>query len=167
MQQRAESQDDYQAAGTQESSEGESSPAFLCFLITLYFTGYAFQYYIFNLYLTKLEGNKFVNAVIFGGAETLSVFLSGYLMSRLSDMTVFRIIFFAGVMSYSIFIFAPDLNTIMIYLANCVFVGSLGGWQNLGSLVSELRVPPQSLGSVNMIAQTAGVGLGSIVPFIS
>ena len=119
--------DDYQAARTQES-DGDGSPGFLCFLITLYFTGYAFQYYIFNLYLTKLEGNKFVNACIFGGAETLSVFLSGFLMTKLSDMTVFRIIFAAAVMSYSIFIFIPDANTIFIYLANCVFVGSLGGW---------------------------------------
>ena len=74
-------------------------------------------------------------------------------MEKLPDMTVFKIIFAAGVLRYSIFIFGPaDLNIAFIYTANCIFVGSLGGWQNLGSLVSELRVPPQSLGSINMIA---------------
>ena len=119
------------------------------------------------MYLTKLEGNKFVNAIIFGSAEALSVFFSGFLMNRLSDMTVFKIIFAAAVMSYSIFIFGNDLSTIFTYLANCVLVGSLGGWQNLGSVILDIRVPPQSIGSVNMIAQTTGVGLGAIVPFIS
>lgn len=135
--------------------------------MVLYFTGYAFQYYIFNLYLTKLSGNKFVNSAIFGGAESLSVIFSGMLMSRLSDMTVFRIIFLAGISSYAVFIFAPDVNIIVVYLANCFFVGSLGGWQNLGFLIAELRVPPQSLGSVNMISQTVGVGFGALVPFVS
>ena len=89
-------------------------------------------------------------------------------MTKLSDMTVFKIIFAVGALSYSIFIFGPaDLNIAFTYTANCIFVGSLGGMQNLGSLVSELRVPPQSLGSVNMIAYTAAVGIGAIVPFIS
>ena len=56
------------------------SPFFLCTLIALYFMGYGIQYYTFNLYLTKLAGNKFVNSAIFGTAETISVFLSGILM---------------------------------------------------------------------------------------
>ena len=133
----------------------------------LYFTGYSFQYYIFNLYLTKLGGNKFVNSAIFGGAETLAVLFSGVLMSLLSDMSVFRIIFIACMLSYFALIFFPDVNMIVVYLSNCIFVGSMGGWQNLGFLIAELRVPPQSLGSVNMIAQTVGVGFGVFVPFIS
>ena len=57
--------------------------------MSLYFMGYGIQFYTFNLYLTKLAGNKFVNSAIFGTAETLSVFLSGVLMQKLSDMTVF------------------------------------------------------------------------------
>ena len=96
--------------------------------MSIYFTGYSFQYYIFNLYLTRLSGNKFVNSAIFGGAEALSVFLSGVLMSLLSDISVFRIIFLASILSYAILIFAPNMNMIVIYLANCVFVGSMGGW---------------------------------------
>ena len=128
------------------------NPAILCLLITMYFMGYSIQYYIFNLFLTKLAGNKFINSIIFGSAETLSVFFSGFLMQALSDMAVFQIIFFSGMISYVFLIFFPDLSTVLIYLSNCVFVGSMGGWQNLGSLIAELRVPPGSLGSVNMIA---------------
>ena len=56
------------------------SPTLLCTLMSLYFMGYGIQFYTFNLYLTKLAGNKFVNSAIFGTAETLSVFLSGILM---------------------------------------------------------------------------------------
>ena len=37
----------------------------------------------------------------------------------------------------------------------------------MGSLISELRVPPARLGSVNMIAQTIGVGSGMLAPFIA
>ena len=37
----------------------------------------------------------------------------------------------------------------------------------MGSLIAELRVPPGSLGSVNMIAQTIAVGSGMLSPFIS
>ena len=122
---------------------------------------------MFNLYLTKLPGNKFVNSIIFGLAEALAVVCSGVLMNLLSDMKVFNIIMASGIFSYTIFIFFPDINAIMIYISNCLFVGSLGGMQNLGFLIAELRVPPQSLGSVNMISQTIGVGFGILVPFIS
>ena len=104
------------------------NPIILCLLITLYFIGYAIQYYIFNLFLTKLAGNKFINSCIFGSAETLSVFLSGFLMQALSDVAVFQIIFFSGMLSYVFLIFFPDLSTVLIYLSNCVFVGSMGGW---------------------------------------
>ena len=110
-----------------QASEG-TSPGMLCFLMTLYFTAYALQFYVFNLFLTKLPGNKFVNSCIFGSAEITSVFLSGWLMKRLSDMTVFKLIFVTGMLSYMIFIFFPDVHIGVIYLANSAFVGSMGGW---------------------------------------
>ena len=113
---------------------------------------YAFQYYSYNLFLTKLGGNKFINCIIFGGAEIIIVFIAGYIMSKLRDMTLFKIIFVTGALCYAFFIVNPDWNTIMIYMANCIFIGSLGAWANLAPLIAELRVPPQSLGSVNMIA---------------
>lgn len=97
---------------------------------------------MFNLYLTKLPGNKFVNSMMFGFAEAISVVFSGMLMTRLSDMAVYNVVITSGVLSYTIFIFFPDINIIMIYVANCLFVGGLGGHQNLGFLIAELRVPP-------------------------
>lgn len=57
----------------------------------------------------------------------MSVFLSGYLMKILPDMTVFYMIFFASTLSYILLIFMPDASPILIYLANCLFVSSMGG----------------------------------------
>ena len=89
------------------------------------------------------------------------------MMTRLADMCVLHILFTGCVFSYIFFIFFPDLSTVLIYVANCIFVGSMGGWQNLAFLIAELRVPPQSLGSVVMIGQTVGVGSSALVPFIA
>ena len=97
----------------------------------------------------------------------ISVSSIGILMQKMRDTTVFQLIFFSGMVSYFFFIFFPDLSPVIIYASNCLFVAHLGGWQNLGSLISELRVPPERLGSVNMIAQTIGVGSGMLAPFIA
>ena len=87
-------------------------------------------------------------------------------MQKMSDMSVFNCIFISGMISYIVFVFIPEANPILIYVMDCFFVGSLGGWQNLAFLIAELRVPPQSLGSVNMIAGTVMLGVASIVPFV-
>ena len=145
----------------------EKFPTFLCFLLTLLYTGYCFQYYLFALFLTRLTGNKFANSAIFGGAELISVLGSGWLMKKLPDMTVFHIISGVCMLSYMVLIFFPDASVALIYLSNCAFVGSMGGWQNIFFLIAELRVPPAHLGANNMISQTAGVGYGIIVPYIA
>ena len=76
---------------------------------------------------------------------------SGILMKRLKDTHVFYIVFACCMASYSIFIFVSEPSDILIYIANSVFVGSMGAWQNVGFLMAEYRVPPKSLGSSNMI----------------
>ena len=97
---------------------------------------------MFNLFLTKLPGNKFVNSMMFGFAEAISVVFSGVLMTMIADMAIYNIILVSGMISYVIFIVFPDINVIVIYIMNCLFVGGLGGHQNLGFLIAELRVPP-------------------------
>ena len=69
----------------------------------------------------------------------------------MKDTTVFYLVFVCCMASYSIFIFAQEPSDILIYIANSIFVGSMGAWQNVGFLMAELRVPPESLGSTNMI----------------
>ena len=88
-------------------------------------------------------------------------------MQLLSDMTVLVKLYVLSMIGYTIFICSPDANLALTYFANCVFVGSMGGWQNLTFLIAELRVPPQSLGAVNMIAGTVSIGSATLSPFIS
>ena len=130
-------------------------------------TGFTLPFYVFNLYLTQLPGNKFVNLVITGAVQAFFVSFSGYLMNRLADMIVLRIIFFASVFCYMFFIFFTGVPVPLIYISNCIFIGCMGAWGNLGPLIAELRVPPQRLGLVNMTAQTVSAAVGVLVPFVN
>ena len=66
--------------------------------------------------------------MIFGGAETVSVFASGVLMTLMKDTHVFFIVFVVCMASYSVFIFVNEPSDYLIYIANCFFVGSMGAW---------------------------------------
>ena len=93
-----------------------------------------------------------MNLTITGTVQAFFVSFSGYLMNRLADMTVLKIIFFASVFCYMFFICFPGVPVPLIYISNCIFIGCMGAWGNLGPLIAELRVPPQRLGLVNMTA---------------
>ena len=69
-----------------------------------------------------------MNSCIFGGAESISVFASGILMTLLKDTHVFYIVFVFCMASYGVFIFVADPSDILIYIANSLFVGSMGAW---------------------------------------
>lgn len=118
------------------------------------------------MYVHHLPGDKFINGMLFGFSESASVLLWGILMSRMRDMVVFNIIFGTALISYTIYIFFNEYN-MLCYFGLILLVAALGGWQNIYFLVAELRVPPSRLGSVNMIALTAGIGMGAICPYIA
>ena len=46
----------------------------------------------------------------------------------MKDTTVFYIVFVCCMASYSIFIFVKEPSDILIYIANSIFVGSMGAW---------------------------------------
>ena len=72
---------------------------------------------------------------------------------------------FGIVISHILLIFCQN-NDLVTYLAIIVFVSCLSGWSNLTFLMSELRAPPQSLGTVNAIAFTISCGLQALAPII-
>ena len=98
------------------------------FLFAMFFTADQFQYYVFSLVITSLPGNKFVNSCIFGGAESAAVLGSGVLMKHMKDTSVFYIVFVFCMASYCIFIFVDEPSDMLIYIANSIFVGSMGAW---------------------------------------
>ena len=104
------------------------SPAKLTVLITLQMTGFSIQYYVLTLFITQLNGNKFVNSVIFGMTRAVAILTFGSIMSRMEDMTVFKIVFVGTLLSNIVLICFPNSNEYLIYAANCLFVACLGGW---------------------------------------
>lgn len=87
----------------------------------MFFSGYAVQYYISTLYISQLPGNKFVNGMLFGFSEAISVVICGILMRNLSDMTVLFIIFIEGLLAYTIYIFMGNIGN-LCYLGMILLV---------------------------------------------
>ncbi len=90
--------------------------------------GFSLQFYILTLYMTKLNGNKFVNSIIFGLTRAIAIFAFGAIMGKMSDMVVFRIVFAGTLISNVLLIGFPDGSVYLSYVANCFYVASLGGW---------------------------------------
>lgn len=105
----------------------EFSPMLLLALMCCFFTAYGGQFYISVMYIHHLPGNKFINGMLFGCAESISVVFWGYLMARMSDMTVFNIIVASALTSYSIYIFLHE-HTMLCYMGMILLVAALGGW---------------------------------------
>ena len=49
---------------------------------------------------------------MFGVSEAFSVLISGYMMSRFKDMTVFNFVFAYGLIAYVIYIFFSDVGNL-------------------------------------------------------
>ena len=74
---------------------------------------------MFNLFLPKLPGNKFVNSMMFGIAEALAVVFSGILMSKISDTAVYNLVIASGVIAYLIF---PPTRQIRVHHCHISYV---------------------------------------------
>ena len=125
------------------------------------------QYCCVNLYITRLSGNRFVNGIIFGTGEIWSMLFSNYLMNNLMDTTAFYICYGCGLVSYLSLIFLGESSAVLTYASNLLLITSIGGWANVYLLILEMRVPPQNLGSVAVLARTMSVGLAVVAPTVA
>ena len=124
------------------------------------------QYCVASLYVAKLPGNRYFNGIIFGFGEVFAMIFSSFLMNNLMDMTAFRIVYSCGLTSYLILILFPG-SVALTYLANVLLITSVGGWFNTQLLILEMRVPPQSVGSVSALARTMAVGASVVAPSVA
>ena len=122
--------------------------------------------YVLLLYLTRLGGNMFVVAIIFGATHSIGTFAFGVVMAKISDLATFRIVYLMIIVSSIFLIFFPDSHDAVAYFANCLYIASLSGWQNLSFLMTELRAPPRSLGAVNAISFTFANIVATLCPYI-
>ena len=110
-------------------------------------------------YLEELPGNTFFLGIAFGLGEMASIFLYGFLMTHFGDINLLRCSYFILMSSIFTLLYGSATFSLVALLA-CVC--TLGGFITLHYLVTELRVPPQNLGSVNLLSQCVGQ-LGSLI----
>ena len=89
-----------------------------------------FQYSVSMLLVANFAGNRFINGVLFGCADALSMVLSGCLLSHMADMRAFRIVVALGLIAYVLLICFPDSPSVT-YIAIVMLVTSVGGWNNI------------------------------------
>ena len=108
----------------------------------------------------------YVNGIIFGLGEVMSMVLSGFLMQRMMDVTAFRVCYLMGVVGYGPLISFPD-SVWLPYFGILLLVLSIGGWINTQFLILEMRVPPQNVAYVATVCRTISVGTAICCPTIS
>jgi len=85
------------------------------------------QHSAVQLFVAKFPGNKFFNGVLFGVAEVLAMLFSNLLLIYLQDIVAFRIVFFAGVISYITLVICHEfVSPIATYAAIVALIGSIG-----------------------------------------
>lgn len=118
------------------------------------------------LYIAKLPGDMFVNGIIFGCGEILSMVFSCFLMGRLLDVTAFRVVYALGVIGYTLLMCFPD-SAWLPYFGSLLLIMSIGGWLNIQLVILEMRVPPKNVASVQIIIRTIAIGTAISAPTIS
>ena len=119
------------------------------FLLTLMVVAASLQHSTIQLFIAKLPGNKFVNGILFGVAESTAMVFSNLLLLYLDDMVALRIVFVAGIASYIVLIlFHEEDSPFVVHSAIVTLIGSIGSWLNINLLILELRVPAKNVASV-------------------
>ena len=118
-----------------------------------------FQYSVAMLLVANFAGDRFVNGVLFGCADALSMVVSGLLLQHMPDMKAFRIVVGIGLFAYALLITFVE-SAIVGNIAIVLLVTSVGGWNNILQLIIELRVPPLNIAAVAILTKTMAVGSG-------
>ena len=118
-----------------------------------------FQYSVAMLLVANFAGNRFVNGILFGCSDSMSMVLSGILLTHLPDMKAFRIVFSLGLIAYILLISFSD-NAHVGHIAIVFLVLSVGGWNNILQLIIEMRIPPLNIAAVSILTKTLAMGSG-------
>ena len=98
-------------------------------------------------------------------AEVFSMIFSNFLLQKMRDISAFYVVFFIGIVSYTILI-CDNKGGILVYVAVVLMVISNGGWNNANLLIMEMRVPPSNIASVAIVIRTlasaSGIGSASV-----
>jgi len=97
------------------------------FLLSSMAVAAGLQHCVVQLFVASFPGNKFVNGVLFGIAESFGFLLSNLLLLYLDDIVAFRVAFVAGITSYLVMVFASnESHPVIVHAALVTLIGSLG-----------------------------------------
>ena len=122
--------------------------------------------YFMAFYLASvLDGNLFVNLMLVGAGETVAGIWSGILLSRMKDTHVFILSALLNGISYVLFFFVP--SGIAQYMCLFLTVSGIAGKFNTIYVLSELRIPPENIGSALVIIITVAIMAAGLSPYFA
>ena len=112
------------------------------------------SYAAISLMLGTLDGNKYVNGMLFSLAGAAGGMLSGVAMAYSKETTVYRLCALSAAVCNAAFYQAEDPTLKYVFLSITVF--GLAGAFNSVFVVMELRTPPENLGSASVLTYVIG-----------
>ena len=115
--------------------------------------------------ISTIEGNKYVNGMIFSIAGSLAGIITGIAMSKTKDTNVYQLCAIFGIICVILFYYisVPWL----MYLCLFVTIFGIAGCYNCTFVMMELRIPPENFGSASVLIYVIGAIGCSITPSIA
>ena len=123
-------------------------------------------YWLTLLNVTNLKGNKFVNGLLIGIAETVAGFFSGILISYTSSGTAFQALAVLGIIFNSVIQFGVSDGGLLAYFSLFFsIIGVAGTYGVLYVLVAD-SVPTAQVGGVMVLTLTFSYLTVSFAPMV-
>ena len=112
------------------------------------------DYTIFTLMLGSIDGNKYVNGIIFALAGVVACIFTGPALNYYKDIMVFKSsILVSAICNLCFFYFeSPNLKYLFLFITVC----SIAGAFNTMFVIMELRIPPENIGSASVLMYVVG-----------
>ena len=93
--------------------------------------------------------------------------VSNLLLLYFHDITAFRVVFTAGIISLLMLVFSDVIGQTLTYFATVLLIVSIGGWLNINLLIMELRVPPENVAAVQLMTRTMANASAILAPTVA
>ena len=130
-------------------------------------TGSVIQLQYFSCYLMSgiIGSNLFVNLLMLGAGEGVASIISGFLYSNYRDTTVVRGLAATTAIANILFYYVPAGPA--QFICFLFTVAGIAGQFNGIFVLSEMRIPPQSIGGGLVIVSTVGTLCASLSAYLT
>ena len=123
-------------------------------------------FWLTNYSVTSLEGNKFVNGIIFGAAELTAGVFAGILISKTNPKVAFQILGLSGIVFNFISQFAIPEGSMLVYITSYIAVLGVGGVYTCIFVIITEVVPTEQVGGAMVLVVTVGATTSLIDPLV-